>query len=607
MRKGLSTTARLMLLVSILFLAVIGAVSLFIFLGYRSTLDEQLRRSAAVDEQLLRQEIVSWIGPKYGYLFGQRAIVAELYPDARRIRSSFQGIYRADPDLLEMYFGDMTPLAKKGMMILSSDTKLPAGYDQTGRGWFKSALAAGGIIVTEPYVDAGTGKLVFSLALKVARGETPLGAVGIDIEASKISALVGAQRLSAGGSTSLVGSDGVFYTQDDPAKVLKANAFDGGIFAAVKGRVLSGDSSFGILRSRGMYYASQKVPELGGMLLTSGPLSDIYGPLYAFVGRLLFLLAAGIVIAVVAIGFIARNFARPIIRLTDISKRMAEGELELALDARMLSRGDEIGELASAFATMVAKVSEVVHEVKGSVEVLLAGSSNLSQASVSMSQGASEQAASTEQVSASLEEMSGNIRNNADNALQTERISLKAAKDTDEGSAAVLETVEAMKNISSRILIIEEIARQTNLLALNAAIEAARAGDAGKGFAVVASEVRKLAERSQKAATEIGELSVRSVGVAEKAGAMLGGIVPDIQRTAQLVQEIAAASNEQSTGAEQITTAINQLDKVVQANAASSEEIAGMTEQIAQLAGKLSSRIAFFRSGGEEGGGRARG
>ncbi|MDD5642464.1 MAG: methyl-accepting chemotaxis protein, partial [Syntrophales bacterium] len=188
-----------------------------------------------------------------------------------------------------------------------------------------------------------------------------------------------------------------------------------------------------------------------------------------------------------------------------------------------------------------------------------------------------------------------NIKQNSDNAQQTEKIALKAAEDTKEGGNAVTETVTAMKEIASKISIIEEIARQTNLLALNAAIEAARAGEHGKGFAVVASEVRKLAERSQTAAGEINKLSASSVEVAERAGEMLERIVPDIQKTADLVQEINAASNEQRSGANQINMAIQQLDQVIQQNAAASEEMASTSEELLSQAEQLQTTIGFFR------------
>ncbi len=191
--------------------------------------------------------------------------------------------------------------------------------------------------------------------------------------------------------------------------------------------------------------------------------------------------------------------------------------------------------------------------------------------------------------------MSSNIRQNADNAIQTEKIASKSATDAQEGGKAVLETVAAMKDIAGKISIIEEIARQTNLLALNAAIEAARAGEHGKGFAVVASEVRKLAERSQRAAAEISELSSTSVGVAESAGNMLSKIVPDIQKTAELVLEISASSREQDAGAEQINKAIQQLDQVIQQNAGASEEMASTAEELASQAEQLQSTIAFFK------------
>jgi methyl-accepting chemotaxis protein len=199
-----------------------------------------------------------------------------------------------------------------------------------------------------------------------------------------------------------------------------------------------------------------------------------------------------------------------------------------------------------------------------------------------------------------MEEMASNIRQNADNSQQTEKIALKSATDAREGGEAVSETVRAMKEIAGKITIIEEIARQTNLLALNAAIEAARAGEHGKGFAVVASEVRKLAERSQTAAAEISKLSGSSVEVAAKAGEMLAKIVPDIQKTAELVQEISAASTEQNAGAEQINQAIQQLDQVIQQNASASEEMASTAEKLASQSEQLQTSISFFQTGDDD-------
>jgi len=225
------------------------------------------------------------------------------------------------------------------------------------------------------------------------------------------------------------------------------------------------------------------------------------------------------------------------------------------------------------------------------------GSRELSASSEEMSQGASEQAASAEEVSSSMEQMSANVRQNADNAMQTEKIALKSAEDALESGNSVAKTVAAMRDIVDKISVIEDIARQTDLLALNAAIEAARAGDQGRGFAVVASEVRRLAERSQIAAGEISRLSASSVDIAEKAGEMLARLVPDIQKTAGLVQEIAASSGEQDRSAVQINQAIQQLDQVIQQNSSVSEEMASTSEELSGQADMLQDTIEFFRVG----------
>jgi methyl-accepting chemotaxis protein len=278
--------------------------------------------------------------------------------------------------------------------------------------------------------------------------------------------------------------------------------------------------------------------------------------------------------------------------VTHAAEEIAQGNLTVTIRER--SAEDK---LMQALISMVGGLTRTVTDIRTIAGEVAAASQSISTASVEVSNGASSQAASAEEASSSMEEMGSNIKQNADNAQQTDKIATKSAKDAQESGKSVVEAVAAMKEIASKISIIEEIARQTNLLALNAAIEAARAGEHGKGFAVVAAEVRKLAERSQKAAGEINQLSGTTVKVSERAGEMLDRLVPDIQKTAELVQEITAASKEQDAGSEQINKALQQLEKVIQQNASAAEEMASTTEQLTGQSDQLISALGFFRTG----------
>lgn len=304
------------------------------------------------------------------------------------------------------------------------------------------------------------------------------------------------------------------------------------------------------------------------------------------------LFVVGIVMGAGIAYFISISVTNPIKKAVVVAGKLAEGDLTLKIE---VEGKDEAAQLLESMDNMTEKLKEVITSVKMSAKNVATGSQEMSSSSEELSQGSTEQAASAEEASSSMEEMASNIHQNAENASQTEKLALQVSQDAEEGGRAVSGTVDAMRSIAEKINIIEEIARQTNMLALNAAIEAARAGEHGKGFAVVASEVRKLAEKSQEAAREISDVSTHSVRVAEQAGNLLNKIVPDIKRTAELIQEINAASMEQNSGADQINKAIQQLDHVIQQNAGVSEEMASTAEELASQAEQLQDTMEFFR------------
>jgi len=342
------------------------------------------------------------------------------------------------------------------------------------------------------------------------------------------------------------------------------------------------------------YMSFYDIPMTGWIVALSAEQNDLMSAAYTLERFLMAFGAAGVILTILIIFFFVRRLVTIPLQLIQTKFAiLAEGTLDPRIEGSFKA---ELAVLRDAFVLMVERLLGIVNQVKSASENVSAGGEELSASSQTLSQGSTEQAASIEEVSASVEEMASNITQNAENASKTEGLAIKAAEDARKGGEAVGQAVEAMKNIAEKIVIIEEIARQTNLLALNAAIEAARAGEHGKGFAVVAAEVRKLAERSGSAASEISEISAQSVAVAESAGEMLRQLVPNITQTAELVQEISVATNEQHAGAEQINKAVQELDKVIQSNASMSEEVASSAQELSAQAEQLQATMSFFKT-----------
>lgn len=312
----------------------------------------------------------------------------------------------------------------------------------------------------------------------------------------------------------------------------------------------------------------------------------------------LFILSLTVIAILLAIAIavaVTRSITKPLAEVLRYTNTMAEGDLTFRIDH---VTKDETGMLLAAVRTTSEKLAQVIGEVRSASDNLSSASSQVSATAQTLSQGTSEQAASLEETSATLEQSGASVAQNTENAKITDATASKAAADAVKGGEAVTQTVTAMKSIAQKISIIDDIAYQTNLLALNAAIEAARAGEHGKGFAVVAAEVRKLAERSQVAAQEISSLASNSVGTAEQAGELLKTMVPDIQKTSDLVQEIAAASEEQNTGIAQINAAMSQVSAATQQSASASEELAATAEEMSGQAEQLQELMSFFKVDG---------
>ena len=468
------------------------------------------------------------------------------------------------------------------------------GVDLSERDYLQTAFK-GEVNIGQPNLNKVTNEPFVAIAAPIYNEQGAVsGAAAIVLYLDFLWELISDSTIGETGYAYITDSNALMIAHPDPATLFELNigTLEGmeGIVeqfkrgeSGLEGYIYKGEpktAGFAVVEKTGW-----------GVFLTQTD-ADFLRASNAIRNQLIIVAAAAFLIAFAAFYFFSNTITSAIRRIVVFANDVAEGRLYTEVD---IKRKDELGNMADALSRMQDQLRSVVGSVVDSSEQVSSGARQLAQSSEQLSTGATEQAANAEEVSASVEQMGSNIMQNTDNASKTEEIASQAAVDIENGGASVIEAVESMNEIAHKISIIEEIARNTNLLSLNAAIEAARAGEHGKGFAVVASEVGKLAATSQQAALEIQELAKTSVLKSDKAGEQIKTVVPGIRSTAELVAEISAASHEQSSGVEQINAAMIQLDQVIQQNAASSEEVSSMSEELSSQAEMLLDIIRFFK------------
>ncbi len=463
--------------------------------------------------------------------------------------------------------------------------------------WFFDTMKSG--IKVSTNFDSNLELKETALYVNVLIGDSsnPLGVAGIGLNPSKMVKDLSSKKFSAHGYLCIVDKNGIIKLSQNEEHINKkmkdifTDALTDTILQST-GKELLSSYQFKGEKYEIVYMDMGDTEHKIILTLPTRELVSLLNPIRRYS---IFIGLAFIIFALIMAYFISRSLANPIMQLKEVATKLANGKMNIHIDTELTKRNDEIGELAHTFEHMKSRITEVIQQVKKTGMLISVGGEKLTSSATELSSRSMQQASSTEEVSASMEEMGSNIEQNAHNSKQTESIMSQAFKDTYEGGEIVGQAVEAIKTISEKVRIIEEIAMQTNILALNAAVEAARAGEEGKGFAVVAAEVRKLAERSRESANEISSQAISSVDVAERAGEIFTKLVPDIQMASNLVTEISAASAEQNEGANQVNKAVMELDSVSQGNAAAADHISVLTKSFSEEVEKLNQVISFFK------------